>query len=300
MRAKATWEHWQLGVETFMSDIGQWYRGEAHAPFVFPATSRRSGPSTGALLIHGFLGSPKELRPLGQALAHAGIDAHAPLLPGYGAELNALNTRRAEDWIDAANHIWDEIVARYERRIIIGFSMGGAVALAVAGRLAPDRLILLAPLWRAGEGTARYLIPLLPVLKHIVRSYRPFGNSDFEDPRTRQFFQGVDSDLDIDDPKVQRSIREDTTVSMGVIDELRRVTVMGRAAAPLVKTPTLILQGTNDAVVTPRRTRAFLPRLGGVITYREMPSDHLLVADDRPSWDDVRTRVVNFSAGAAP
>jgi esterase/lipase len=300
MRENATWELWQAGDTTFMVDVWQWFSGEAHAPFVFAAQSRHSGPRTGALLIHGFLGSPKELRPLGKALAGAGIDAHAPLLPGHGRELKTLNMTRAEDWIDGANRAWDEIVARYERRILLGFSMGGAVALSVASRLAPDRLILIAPLWRVGEGATRYVIPLLPVIKHVMRSYRPFGNTNFDDPHTRQFFQGVDSDLDIDDPRVQRSIREDSVVSMRVIDELRRVSAMGRAAAPLVKPPTLILQGTHDAVITPRRSRGLLHRLGGVITYQETAGDYLLVADDGPGWNDVRTRVTGFATGAAP
>lgn len=282
-----------------MTGAHDWYSGEAHEPFVFRAASRPAEPSTGALLIHGFMGSPKELRPLGRALAEAGIDAHAPRLPGYASELGTLDRKRAEDWIDAANHAWDEVVARHERHILLGFSMGGAVALSVASRLPPDRLILLAPLWRFGEGVQRLIIPLLPLVKHVGRSYQPVGNSDFNDPRTRQFFQEVDPDLDIDDPQVQRSIREDTTISMSVIDQLRRVCAMGWDAAPMATAPTLILQGTEDRIVTARRTRVLLPRLGGLLTYRELPTDHLLVADGHPGWQEVRTRVIAFASGPA-
>ena len=280
-----------------MSAAQHWYRGDEHAPFTLTARSPQAGPSTGALLIHGFMGSPKELRPLGEALAEAGIAAHGPLLPGYGAELETLDTKHAEDWVGAANHAWDEVVGRYDRHVLVGFSMGGPVALSVAARLAPDRLILLAPLSRVGQGSQRYLIPLLPIYKHLRRSFQPFGESDFNDPRTRQFFQEVDPDLDIDDPEVQRSIREDTAVSMGVIDQLRRVTAIGRDAAPDVTAPSLILQGIQDRVVTAKDTREFLIRLAGPITYRELESDHLIVADGRPSWDDVRTTVVAFATG---
>lgn len=280
-----------------MTAAQHWYSGAEHEPFHFPAEAGPNGPRTGALLIHGFMGSPKELRPLGEALAAAGISAHGPLLPGYGSELGTINTQRAEDWIGAANHAWDEIVARYDRHVLLGFSMGGAVAMAVAARLAPDRLILLAPLWRVGQGNQRYLVPLLPLYKHIRRTFEPFGNSDFDDPRTRQFFQEVDPGLDIDDPEVQRSIREETAVSMGVIDQLRRVSAMGRDAAPAVEAPGLVLQGLRDGVVTPDRTRALLTRLGGPVSYRELDSDHLIVADGRPSWDAVRTHVVAFATG---
>lgn len=265
-----------------MTAAQNWYRGPEHAPFTFTAKSRSAGPSTGALLIHGFMGSPQELRPLGEALAAAGI-----------------NAQRAEDWVGAANGAWDEIVARYDRHVLLDFSMGGAVTMSVAARLAPDQLVLLAPLWRVGQGKQRYLVPLLPIYKHIRRSFEPFGNSDFDDPRTRQFFQDVDPGLDIDEPEVQRSIREDTAVSMGVIDQLRRVSTMGWNAAPDVRAPSLFLQGIKDGAVTPGRTRKPLTRLGGPVSYRELDSDHLIVADGRPSWDEVRTRVVAFAGGAS-
>lgn len=281
-----------------MTAAQDWYKGEQHAPFSFEAKTRLSEPTTGALLIHGFMGSPNELRPLGEALAGAGVSAHGPLLPGYGAELESINTKRAEDWVGAANHAWDEIVARYDHHVLLGFSMGGPVALSGAARLAPDRLILLAPLWRIGHGAQRYLVPLLPIYKQIRRDFQPFGESDFDNPRTRNFFQDVDPEMDIDDPEVQRSIREDTAISMGVVDQMRRVTVMGRDAAPDVTAPSLILQGIRDKVVTPKRTRKLLTRLAGPVTYREMDSDHLIVADGRPSWDGVRSAVVEFASGA--
>jgi len=38
----------------------------------------------GALLIHGFAGTPPELRRLGEVLASAGFRCHAPVLPGHG------------------------------------------------------------------------------------------------------------------------------------------------------------------------------------------------------------------------
>lgn len=281
-----------------MTAARNWYSGPEHAPFTFTANCRPAGASIGALLIHGFMGSPKELRPLGEALAAAGVDAYGPLLPGFGSELATIDAKRAEDWVDAADHAWDEIVARYDCHLLLGFSMGGAVAMAVAARLAPERLVLLAPLWRFGRGSQRYLVPLLPIYKHIRRTFEPFGDSDFDDPRTRQFFQEVDPGLKIDDPDVQRSIREETAVSMGVVDQLRRVSAMGRDAAPEVTAPSLIMQGLHDNVVTPRRTRDLLTRLGGAVTYRELDSDHLIVADGRASWEEVRTSVVTFAAGA--
>ena len=62
------------------------YTDPEHEPFLFEAGSSR------ALLIHGFLGSPRELRPLAQELAAAGVTARGMLLPGFGAGIARLKT----------------------------------------------------------------------------------------------------------------------------------------------------------------------------------------------------------------
>ena len=54
-----------------------------------------------ALLLHGFPGTPAELRPLGQALAFAGVRAQAPLLPGFGPAMQRLGDVGAREWLAA-------------------------------------------------------------------------------------------------------------------------------------------------------------------------------------------------------
>ena len=74
--------------------------------------------------------------------------------------------------------------------IIIGYSMGGAIAMQVAAQSNPCGLILLAPFWRM-EGN---LWRLLPVLKHLFPTIKPFDliAVDFENADMRaniqQFF----------------------------------------------------------------------------------------------------------------
>ena len=78
------------------------YIDAEHQPFLFEAGSSR------ALLIHGFLGSPRELRPLAQELASAGVTARGVLLPGFGADIARLKEVRAEEWLAAARAAWEE------------------------------------------------------------------------------------------------------------------------------------------------------------------------------------------------
>src|SRR5262245_62277669 len=84
-----------------------------------------------ALLIHGFLGSPRDMRPLAEALATAGVSTHGVLLPGFGPEISSLSRVRADEWLAAARMAWRELRLGAERTTLIGCSMGGAVALAL-------------------------------------------------------------------------------------------------------------------------------------------------------------------------
>ncbi|MBA2754616.1 MAG: alpha/beta fold hydrolase [Chloroflexia bacterium] len=275
------------------------YPAPEHRGFVFEPTIERTGATVGALLIHGFTGTAKEMRPLGAALAAAGVAAHGVLLPGFGPDAGDLTRTSAEDWWRATNRAWDEIVATYEIPVLVGFSMGAALALSAAARLTPARVVLLAPLARVASGPAGLLVPLLPVLKRVLPDFRPFASADFDDPQMRALFTDMHPDQDLDDPATQHRLREGTTVPMAVVDQLRRVVAGGVAAAPRVSVPALVLQALSDEVTPRAVARRLLPRLGGPVTYREVPGDHLIVSEAGPSWPVVRDVVVSFVDGSA-
>jgi carboxylesterase len=48
------------------------------------------GGDTGCLLIHGFTGTPQNIRPLGDFLARRGLTVLAPRLHGHGTSLEWL------------------------------------------------------------------------------------------------------------------------------------------------------------------------------------------------------------------
>src|ERR687897_858523 len=76
------------------------YAGPEHAPFAIGDGARR------ALLIHGFPGTPAEMRPLGALLAGAGYRATAILLPGMGTDIVRLAAMRESTWLDAGRAAW--------------------------------------------------------------------------------------------------------------------------------------------------------------------------------------------------
>jgi len=266
------------------------YNGERHRQFLFPGDGQ-----TGALLLHGFMGSPGELRPLGEALAAAGVTAHGPLLPGFGADVAALGGMRVADWVDAARRAWAEVSAAYARSVLIGFSLGGALALHVAAGAGPSHLVLLAPFWKLPDWRVR----LLPIVKHLQRDFLPFANADFADPATRDEFRSIDPTLDLDDPETQARLRRELTIPTAAVDELRKAGAAAPRLAARVQSHTLIVQGLNDKTVRAERTRSLAARFLHPPRLLELAVDHQLVRPNRPVWPEVRDAVVGFVTAPA-
>lgn len=263
------------------------YTDPEHGPFLFEAGSSR------ALLIHGFLGSPRELRPLAGELAGAGVTARGVLLPGFGADIARLKDIRAEEWLAAARAAWRETREGASRATLIGFSMGGAVALRLAAEtgLAPDQLILLAPHWKFADRRAM----ILPVAKYVIRQFKPFGRIDFDSPDMRRMLAELAPGADLDDPLVRHRLRDSATIPTSALDELRRVGVNAAAAATRISAPTSVVQGLQDTTTLPAYSRALAARMGADLL--EIPGDHLIVDPQRPSWSAVRDAVVMRATG---
>jgi carboxylesterase len=98
------------------------------SPFSF------SGGEVGILLIHGFTGSPAELRPLGHYLHGRRLTVAAPLLPGHGVTPAALNQQRRQDWIACMEQALTDLQRQCKRVFVVGLSLSALLTLMLAGR----------------------------------------------------------------------------------------------------------------------------------------------------------------------
>lgn len=88
----------------------------------------------GVLALHGLTGTPQVLGRSTAALEEAGYTVHAPLLPGHGTTVEDLARTSWDDWTKAADSSLSSLLDRTERVLVMGLSMGGTLALQLAGR----------------------------------------------------------------------------------------------------------------------------------------------------------------------
>ena len=199
---------------------------EVVRPWTLGSPGRR-----GALLLHGFAGTPPELRRLGEHLAANGWRCHAPAMAGHGTTPEDLERTTWRDWADSAARALDALRAECDEVVVAGQSMGGTMALHLAARDDRVRAVatLAAPVWLRD-----WRLRLLPVGKYLVRWDLPGDDVDL-------FWPEAVHELYSYGRRPTRAIRQFDLF----IGEVRR-------ELALVRQPVLVLHGGRDRVIDPR------------------------------------------------
>ena len=226
------------------------------------------------LLLHGFAGTPPELRRLGEHLAAQGWHCYAPALPGHAECPEALDRSAWQDWADSALAAFDELTRTHEVVAVAGQSMGAALALHVA---ATDLRVaavasLAAPLWLSG-----FMQHFIPAIRHIVRWHNP-GDV-----------------VDLWDPTAVHELYSYRIRSTHAINELKSMLALVRDEVAQIRAPVLILHGGRDSMVDPRCADELMDRLGcsaDVEKHIYPRSGHAVSVDI--DHDDVNGRVLQW------
>jgi alpha-beta hydrolase superfamily lysophospholipase len=154
--------------------------------------------------------------------------------------------------------------------------MGGAIAIHLAHDAPPDRMVLAAPFWQFPG-----LLPeLLPLIRLFLPRIHPFRRANFEDPRTVELFNHILPDVDLANPLVQSTIRNEFSIPLRPLEEIVKLGKEAYHKAAQVQCSTLVIQGEQDALVTLKKTRELVNHFpNGNARLEIIESTHDLFAD---------------------
>jgi carboxylesterase len=200
-------------------------------PFRFDA-----GP-VGALLQHGFSGSPASMRPMGRWLADHGVSTLGPRLPGHGTTWQDLEGTTWRDWEGEAEAALLDLAERCAAVIAVGLSMGGAMVLHLASKH-PDKLkgvVAVNPDGRRPE------LALAPVLRLFTRTAKGVGN-------------------DIKKPGQNEIVYE--RVPLKAAHQLGQFYRTVQRELPSMRLPLLVFSSAEDHVAKPSNSRYVMQHVG--------------------------------------
>ncbi len=280
------------------------FTGPEHQPFTLrPPISDFSRPphsrtrARAALLVHGFPGTPGEMRALAESLHRAGWTARGLLLPGFGPDIPTLIYRCSADWVQAVEAELTALRREHECVIVVGYSFGGALAVAAASNATAsgvpvNGLVLIAPFMVAQPWWQTVLFTLAgPFLPY---AFKPYARANFNDPRFRHVMDSFIGGADLDDPELRRALRN-LAVPGTVLQEAAKTAGAYREAEH-VRAPALIVQGTRDEIARLTDTSRLLKAFGGRARHLRVEAGHNLLEPDNPAWDEVEQAVLEFAA----
>ncbi len=227
-------------------------------PFFF------SGNHIGCLLIHGFTGTPYEMRELGTRLAAQGYTVHGPALAGHATSVTDMACTGWKDWYGTVTTAYDQLRAQCDTVVPIGLSLGGMLSLHLAAHRPVNAVIAVSPPFGIHDSR----IPLFrtfPFLFNLIRFVKKNPNeSDTQDPRIASQHPEYDaiptacaSSLIFDFfPHLEGDLRD-------------------------IRAPALLIQSRNDRTIPPDSISQYHARIGA--TEKEMvwveKSGHLVLED---------------------
>jgi carboxylesterase len=188
----------------------------------------------GVLIIHGFLDRVDSVSIIESPLIALGLPCRKPVLRGHGADSpEALRGLTWQVWVADAEAALQDLMADVEKAIVIGYSMGGLVAITLAAEYSEsiDSLILAA-------AAVQLESPIAPG--------RPFY---FLTPLIVRLFKNWDMPAVYADPELAKNHNSYPWTPTDAIAALFEFSKVTRKRLNEVITPTLILQSHNDSTI---------------------------------------------------
>ena len=203
--------------------------------------------ATAVLLLHGGGDTPQALYGLARHLHARGFAVRAPLLPSHGRDVAALRNASAAEWAAAVRREFDDLRSNHEHVAVVGLSMGGALAIALAAdRPEVEALVLLAP-----------YVEMPPLVNRLAKTSRLWG-------WLVPYFS-TRGQRSIHDPEAAKQGLGHGILTPAALRAIAQVVNAADEALPRVKAPTLIVQSREDNRIPPEIAERGFARLGAQV-----------------------------------
>ena len=228
-------------------------------PFAF------EGNSVGCLLIHGFTGTPYEMRELGTFLnSRYGYTVSGPALEGHATQFSSILRTDWRDWYNSVDIAYLELKSRCSHLFAIGLSLGGALTLHLSAHRHLDGVVSVsAPAYinHPYEFWFRSFPLLFSLLPALLKSAQ---DDDTQDPTVAARHVAYD----------RNPTRQAASMILDLFPHVR-------SHLAGIQTPALLLQGRQDKTIPADSMSILHAGLGS--TEKSMvwlePSGHLALED---------------------
>ncbi len=216
------------------------------------------------ILVHGFVGSPYDMKPLADVLADKGYRVVIPLVPGQtsSSKILARGGYTPQDYVNSLQKIVDnEIKQTGLLPSLVGFSMGGATSTIVATEGKIYKLALIAPFFELTKNHTLYT-NIASRIKHYIPVILKLskGKINYKDGK-KQYFPGS------------------YFISLSAYYQLSKLGQLAKLRAADIDIPAIIIGSHNDEVASFKVTKDLFEGHQHVEIIDYPNSNHILLYD---------------------
>ena len=180
------------------------------------------GDRRAVLLLHGFTGSTKDVKKLGQYLNKQGYTCHAPMYRGHGLSAEEILKYGAKYWWEDVTRGYHHLKELgYEEIAVVGISLGGVFTLKVGAEFPVKGVVsMCAPIKRKSKDG------LFERLYNYAKAYKQFEGKDEE--------------------QIEKELEELKKLPQNAIEEVQKMIQHTSDEIEEIHAPTLVLQGKLD------------------------------------------------------
>ncbi len=195
-------------------------------PFFFPGSGKNA--KIGCLVQHGFTGTPKEVRWMGEYLHQRGYTVCGMRLAGHATKPDDMIRMRYADWLASVEDGYNFLRSSCEQVFLTGLSMGGALVLTSAARCPVKGVVAMSTPYKLPDD------PRLKFLK-LISAVKPFMPKGKGEPGHGWF--------DKESWKQHVAYPENPVRCIAELNELLGIM---RASLPQVNVPVLLISSRDD------------------------------------------------------